>query len=394
VQHADGTVLPPTRTPSRALVVSTGRDRGALAGARALARCGWTVGAGTPTGGGMVAATRSVDTVHTVPRPRGDGQDFVAGVRRAVADGGYEVVIGGGDDWMAALSVYRDELPVPVAHPRFDAVQAALDKVELAEAARAAGLGSPRTVPADSAALEGWQGPVVVKCRSHWSPGQRRPHRIDARIFDHAAAAAGQVQRIVSEGAEPVLQEPVHGHLGAVIGVFAEGRLHARVQQRTSALWPTPSGMSARAETVAVDEDLVARAERMLDRIGWWGLVELQFLTDASGREHLIDLNGRFFGSLALTDAAQPHLVDAWARAALGGALPDLPDAAPGLRYTWLAGDLRRARVERRGGLVADLRETLAWSRTAQHSVWALRDPGPTLQLVRERMTGAHLTPG
>lgn len=51
-----------------------------------------------------------------------------------------------------------------------------------------------------------------------------------------------------------------------------------------------------------LDPALVDRAEALLRRIRWDGLVELQFLTGSDGIPHLIDLNGRFYGSLALAD--------------------------------------------------------------------------------------------
>lgn len=110
-----------------ALIVTVGRARGALAAARSLDRAGWTVGVGTPDGGGMVGASRACSRRHLVPRPRGDGSDFVAGVQRAVAAGGYDVVFGGGDDWMAALSTYRERIPAAVAHPPSQVVEQALD---------------------------------------------------------------------------------------------------------------------------------------------------------------------------------------------------------------------------------------------------------------------------
>ncbi len=370
----------------RALIVSTGRDRGALAAARSLRQAGWAVGVGTPDGHGMLSSSRASTARYVVPRPRGEGTEFVRGVRAAAADGGYDVVFGGGDDWMAGLAAYRDDIPTRVAHPGGDVVQAALDKMHLAECARQVGLAAPRTAPATESALAGWQGPVVVKCRAHWSHGQTRPHRIEAKLFPDADAAREQVERVRRAGAEPVLQEPVAGHLGALIGIFREGRLDGRVQQVTSRLWPTPNGVSTRAETVPVDAELATRAENLLRRLGWRGLVELQFLTDDDGVPHLIDLNGRFYGSMALANAALPGLVDAWGRRVLGETVPDLPDAPPGLRYAWTAGDLRRARVERRGGVVADVVDTLRWSRGAHHSVWDLRDLGPTWHLATSRL--------
>lgn len=334
----------------------------------------------------MLGASRACSATHHVPRPRGDSAAFVEGVHAAVTTGGYQIVFGGNDDWMAALSAYRDEVPAQVAHPDFATVLTALDKVELAEHAHRVGLAAPHTVPATDRAMSRWVGPVVVKCRTHWHPGQTRRHRIDARQFPHITAALAQVNLIVQAGGDPVLQRPVDGDLGALVGIFHDGLLRGRVQQRTARLWPTPQGMSARAHTIPVDPTLVAAAERLLSDIGWHGLVELQFLTGADGVPHLIDLNGRFYGSLALADAACPGLLDGWARMVLGEPLPDLPDGIPGLRFTWWAGDLRRAAVERRGGLPADTLGTLASGLRARHSVWDRRDTGPTWQLIRERL--------
>ncbi len=337
----------------------------------------------------MPGASNACSARHVVPRPRGDGAAFVAGVRAAVADGGYDLVFGGGDDWMAALATYRDAIGARIAHPPVEVAQAALDKVALTELAHRSGLAAPHTEAADDAALAAWDGPVVVKCRTHWAPGQTRPHRIDARLFPDARAAREQVERIRRAGGQPVLQTPVRGGLGALVGVFHEGRLHGCVQQVSPRLWPTPYGASARATTVPVDPSLRARAERLLGRLGWHGLVELQFLTGDDGVPHLTDLNGRFYGSLALADAASPGLVDLWARAAVGEPVGSLPEGAPGLRYSWIAGDVRRARTERRGGVVADLVDTMRWAHGARHSVWDLRDPAPAWYLASGRLRPA-----
>ncbi|MCZ2839992.1 ATP-grasp domain-containing protein [Modestobacter sp. VKM Ac-2985] len=370
----------------RALILTNGRARGSLAAARALHRAGWVVGVGTPDGAGMVTASRCCDRSHVVPRPRGDIGPFLDGVRRAVRDGGYDVVFGGGDDWMAALAVHRDEVPAVVPHPSAEVVHEALDKVGLTRRARSVGLAAPRTDVATESAVAGWEGPVVVKCRAHWRPQHAHPHRIEARRYPDVTAAAGRIERLRAAGLEPLLQQPVEGELTALIGLVQEGRLVGRVHQRSPHLWPTPSGVSCRAVTLPVDEGLAGRAEALLADLGWSGLVELQFLRGPDGVSHLIDLNGRFFGSMALANAAGANLPDAWGRQVLGLPLPPLPDAAPGARFLWTAGDLRRARVERRGGLVTDVASTLRWLPGATTSVWQLRDPAPTLEKVGARL--------
>lgn len=378
----------------RALIVTTGRARGSLAAVRALSDGGWEVGVGTPDGAGMVTASRGCRRRHVIPRPRGDAAGFVDGVERAVDAGGYEVVFGGSDDWMAALATYRDRIPARVAHPPAGTVAAAMDKVELAHRAESAGLRAPRTELATDAALEKWEGPVVVKCRAHWHPGQVHTHRVEARCYETVESAAERVRYLWDAGFEPILQEPVEGRLGALIGLFHDGRLLGRVQQESPRLWPTPSGVSSRARTVPVDEGLATRAASLLADLGWRGLVELQFLTDAGGVAHLIDFNGRFYGSMALANAAGPNLPDAWARQTLGLPLPALEDAQPGARFIWGAGDLRRALDERRGGLARDVLSTLGWAFRARDSVWDRHDPGPARDVVSSRLRRVVREPG
>lgn len=371
----------------RALLLTAGRARGTLAAARALDRAGWFVGVGTPDGAGMVAASRACARRHVVPRPRGDGRAFVHAVRQAVLEERYDVVFGGGDDWVAALATYRDEVPAVVAHPSAHSIGLALDKLDLTRRAAEVGIAAPRTVLATSQELRRWQGPVVVKCQAHWHEGQAQEHRIEARRYDDARRAAPRVAELARAGFSAVLQQPVDGQLSALVGLYADGRLQARVQQVTSGLWPTPSGVSSRARTLPVDTDLADRADALLKGMDWSGLVELQFLTADDGVPHLIDLNARFYGSMALALSAGENLPDLWGRQVLGMPLPaDLPDARAGVRFLWTAGDLRRAAAERRGGFMRDVWSTLRWFRGAQTSVWDFSDVGPTVHLLAGRL--------
>lgn len=367
----------PDPAPRRALIVGPDRDRGAQAAARALGRAGWAVGVGTPGGPGVLGAARAAAVRHEVPCPRGDGSGFIDGVRRAVAEGSYDIVFGAGDDRVAAVSAYRRHIPAEVAHPAPDVLAAALDQVGLAERASRAGLGVLRTLPGTDASLAAWEGPVVVGCRARWVPGWTRPRPLAAELFPDAASAAARVHRIRAAGAEPVLREPVRGRLGALVGVHHDGRLHGRVQLVTSRLLSPPDGVPVRARTVTVDEALAARAEALLRGLGWWGLVELELSTGEDGAPRLVGLGGRFSGAVALAEAARPGLADAWARLALGRPVPRLPDARTGVRCAWVAGDLRRAVAERRGGLVADVADTLGWSLGARHGAEDQRRPGP-----------------
>ncbi|HEX9376658.1 MAG TPA: ATP-grasp domain-containing protein [Actinomycetota bacterium] len=369
----------------RALIVSEGRSRAALAGARALGRAGWTVGAGEPVRHGLSGASRFVERVHRVPLPERDLPGFLGAVARAVADGRYEVVFGSGDAEILALSSGRDSLGAVVPYGPHRSLVRAIDKVELMAAAERAGLAVPRTVAATAQALGGMSGPFVVKARLHWEPGRSEaPPRLPALVLSDAGEALRRGAEIEAAGGEALVQEPVEGDLLSVTVVAdGEGGIVAAGQQTARLTWPPGRGGATRAVTVPVDRELVERVGAMLRDLEWFGLAQVQFMAPPRAEPRVIDLNGRFYGSMSLAVASGPNFPDLWARLATGRPLPAITPSRPGVRFQWLEGDLRRARVERRGGLVRDVVSCVRVAPGAVHSMWSTNDPAPFLNQVR-----------
>jgi len=367
----------------RALVVEQGFSRGALAAVRALAQAGWQVGVGAPGGRGLASASRACWRSHVVPAAHQDPPAFLAAVARAVADGGYEVVFGAGEAEVLTLSEHRRAVPAVVPHAGHQVVLNALDKARLADVAVAAGFPVPRSLAPESLSDEG--RPVVVKARLHARPGQAgAPPRIDTNVVVGATAARRRVADIAALGGEAEVQEFLDGRLLAYAAVTTAGgrQVVAQSMQVACRIWPPGAGASCRAVSVPVDPELAGRAAGLLSALGWFGLAELQFLVPADGIPRLIDLNGRFYGSLALAVRAGANLPAAWAALATGRDVEPVT-AAAGVRYCWWEGDLRRALLERRGGLARDLAGTVRAGFGAAHSIGRWRDPAPALAQVR-----------
>jgi predicted ATP-grasp superfamily ATP-dependent carboligase len=354
----------------RALIVEDGWQRGALAAARALAAAGWEVGAAVETPG-FAADSRFTCATHLIPPPAADPDGFVDAVAAAVAASGYELVFPAGDAQLLVLSDRRDRLGAVFPYAPHATVVRALDKQELSAAAVTAGLEVP----------DAGGGPFVVKPRVTMSARAQRLRAAFAATTADADAAADELRHA---RADPLVQRAVEGRLVALVVVAGrDGRLLARCQQVASALWPATVGGSVRAETTAVDEQLAAAVERLLRELGWFGLAQLQFIVPERGNPRLIDLNGRFYGSLALALAAGPNLPAIWAAIATGRPAPPGGDARAGVRYHWLGADLRRA------GLAA-----LPYAFGATHGLWRLDDPLPAARhavrvagrLLRERL--------
>jgi predicted ATP-grasp superfamily ATP-dependent carboligase len=370
----------------RALVVDHGESRSALAGARALARAGWEVGAASPAPGGLLGVSRHVVRWHAVPPPERDLDAFSAAVAAACAAGGYDVVFPSEDPQALALSLRREAIPARVPYAPHSVVLRATDKLELARAAAVVGLDSPRTLEASPQAVSAWLGAAVVKARLH-NPLREagRPAHLPVRFPENRHELAAAVEELSAAGGEPLIQEVVGGEQVAVsVVITGDGRVVEALQQTSLRLFPREGGISSRALSVPVDRALLGAVEALLRELGWSGLAQLQFRVPADGRPRLIDLNPRFYGSLALAQHAGLNLPAAWAAVALGRLVgsPDGPRlGAPGRVYQWLEGDLRAAAGGPRPAMA--VAEALATAVRAGHSVWDARDPGPGLRLAR-----------
>lgn len=348
-----------TPMSARVLIVEDGDTPYVEPVVEAFRREGWHVGRGLPGGGS--GGGRGV-SFHAVPPPEHGEEEFARAVTAAIQDGGYDLVFGADDVEMLALSAVRERLPCPFPYAPHEAVVAAVDKLTLAGAAERVGLGSPRTWPATPETMAAVELPVAVKSRLHWTPGSAADERHLLVTFatDRDAIRAA-VDGIAAAGGQAILQEPIDGQLMAVSTVVADdGRAIAWSQQQT--LRSSLRRTSARAETVALDPGLAERVSALMDELGWRGLANLQFLRREGDEPRLIDLNGRYYGSIELAIAAGANLPVVWARSALGATPAEPVLSRPGVRWQRLRTDLRRARAERRGGLVRDVADTLAFA--------------------------------
>jgi len=365
----------------RALILDSGLDRGSLAAARALEQDGWRVGIGSPIRG-LAGSSRAVSVWHPVPSPGEGTEPFLTAAAAAVAQGGYEVVFSSDDHGVLLLSEHRRRLAATVPYAAHEHVLAAFDKLVLTRAALDAGLAVPPTEEASDTALADWSGPAVVKPRLTFSSASS--HRIDAQVVAGPDEARQRVAEIRQAGGEPIVQAVVDGGLMALSVVCdPDSRIVAAVQQESPHTWPPRVGVSARARTVPVEESLKGRVQELLTGLGWFGLAQLQFLRPPGGKPHLLEINGRFYGSLGLAVAAGVNLPALWARLATGRQAGPSGQARVGQVYQWLSRDLRwalRSADGRRGAAVANLAETLATAPSSAHSVWSLRDPAPAVR--------------
>jgi predicted ATP-grasp superfamily ATP-dependent carboligase len=246
-----------------------------------------------------------------------------------------------------ALNQERIRQHAAVAVPPLDAFELVADKQRLLERAVACGIPIPITTPVGGRAeLEEVLGrvsyPVVVK------PARSRVRTPGGwlRTSVHYAASQAELRRLFDQthylGAHPsLLQERIEGPGVGVFVLFDRGRAvaafaHKRLRER-----PPSGGVSVLRESVPLDASLKAQAERLLGPLGWHGVAMLEYKRDArTGWCFLMEVNGRFWGSLQLAvDAGIDFPYLAW-QLALGQRLHDAPAYKVGIKSRWLLGDL------------------------------------------------------
>ena len=138
-----------------------------------------------------------------------------------------------------------------------------------------------------------------------------------------------------------LIQERVVGPGVGVFLLFDHGEPVADFAHRRLREKPPSGGASVLCESAAVDPRLREFAVRLLQPISWHGVAMVEFKRDhRTGEPFLMEVNGRFWGSLQLAiDAGLdfPHLVSELAQ----GRTPDV--ATPyriGVKNRWLLGDL------------------------------------------------------
>jgi predicted ATP-grasp superfamily ATP-dependent carboligase len=171
------------------------------------------------------------------------------------------------------------------------------------------------------------------------------------------------------------------------------GRLVARFQQVALRTFPASGGPSSLAMSIAPDEVLVDRVAGFLREAGFWGLAHVQFVGPTDDPA-LIDINTRYYGSLALALAAGVNLPAAWHAVATGAPAGPPEPYRVGVSYRWLEADMTAVLRGASPALLAPARPP----RTG--SMWSLDDPvsgailagSAVMSRVRRRVRGSKPT--
>ena len=152
--------------------------------------------------------------------------------------------------------------------------------------------------------------------------------------------------RYAALGVWPLVQRYCPGHgLGQML-FMADGHATLAFQHRRLHEWPPEGGVSTACavEPLARHADQRALSEALLAAIGWHGPAMVEYRHDpATGRYWLMEINGRFWGSLPLAWHAGAHFAwEGYRRAVLGQNGPAPRASDRGLRARFMIPETRR----------------------------------------------------
>jgi protein-tyrosine-phosphatase/predicted ATP-grasp superfamily ATP-dependent carboligase len=291
------------------VLVLDGDKVAALDIVRAFGRRGLSVAVAASRPDAIAFRSRFAQRCEIYPDPRQAPGDFVAWLQRSLVRDPVTLVVPVTDLTTLPIAANSADLAghAMLATERFETLQVVCDKFRTIELARRVGVPVPRTAvvtsPAEVAALQ-TAFPVVCKpARSAvWSAAGFEATSVwyarDDRQFRLDAAKAVAICPVL-------VQEFTSGH-GVGIELLAQGGELLQVfQHRRLHELPLSGGGSTYRISEAVDPRLRDYAARLMAGLDWTGVAMVEFRIDRrTGEPVLMEINGRFWGSLPLSSRA------------------------------------------------------------------------------------------
>lgn len=262
---------------------------------------------GPPTRNKVASLSKYSSGYSLYTSPNDNVDRFLIDIKRILSSWEYEMIIPIGVDTTIPISYNKEELSeyarVPVAD--YEILENAHDKYKTIEIARSVGVPVPETsiVSGESIEEELFEYPLVIKARKGAAGSGTRYITSE----DDFSKVVREFHQKKSDGIfdyeRPMVQEYIPGDLMDVCVLFNRGRPRAALAQRRVITYPPSGGVGIVNETVE-DPELIEIALKLLKRMNWHGVAQVEFKKDGNGVPRLMEINPKFWGTLELSIAA------------------------------------------------------------------------------------------
>jgi predicted ATP-grasp superfamily ATP-dependent carboligase len=275
------------------------------------------------------------------PSPFREQEAFIESIIKNIGRLGADVLIPVFEETFL-LSKYKETVSrhVRMAIPDYEQILVAHNKDRWLPIAQRLNIPVPRTV----SAVEMRNGNPCTLC----FPVLVKPNQgggawgiIQADSPKELEAILGQDTHVNRPWERFFVQEKIAGSVYCVAMVMNHGVLKGHVVYRQLRDYPFSGGQATLR--VSVDHhEAVAHFERLLRELRWHGVCQADFLVDEkTGTPYLIDINPRFWGSLAQAIASGVDFPYLLYRIARDGDVEPVPGFKTGVMTRWIWGDLK-----------------------------------------------------
>lgn len=332
------------------VLVLDGDQNQAVACVRSLARHGHTVWVGESRRWSKAGCSRYSSRSFQYSSPTADPKSFLDDLLRETEKERGTFVLPLTEITTLLVSDHREEFRRVGARfvlPDHADLLRAVDKNYTTALAQSLGIAVPKSclvTSADDAARVSQQMtfPLVLKPRSsqqHSSETVKITGR--PKYVRNASEFMTQLADIRTRSSDVLVQEFVEGTGTGYFALMNHGRLRAEFShRRIRDVHPTGSG-SALRESIAPTPEVRDKSLEMLRALNWHGVAMIEYRLRPDGVPVFLEINGRFWHSLALPCYAGCDFPALLARLAEFGEVEPPPPYKIGVRCRWLVGDFR-----------------------------------------------------
>jgi len=331
---------------NESVVVTDGEQRSALAVVRSLGRAGYRVHVCSVRRKSIAAASRYCVTSHALADPMRDPPTFLSGLERVVREVGAEVLLPISEAALLAALPNRASLGCIIPFPDARSFERICDKRQVLSEASGVGIAVPDQIElATAGGAAGMKShppfPVVIKSSRSVAGEPGKKLRIAVAYADTEQALKHELERIPA-GAYPLLvQQRIRGPGFGISVLLWNGKLIAAFGHRRIREKPPSGGVSVVSESIPVDDDLLTRSLGLLRAFGWNGVAMIEYKRSAEGGiPYLMEINGRFWGSMQLAIDSGVDFPRLLVDAALGGRVTPVTAYDTGVRLRWEWGEV------------------------------------------------------
>jgi len=333
----------------RGVLITDGNERSALAATRALGRCGIPVYVGADSPASLAGCSRYCAGTFEYPSPWKYPQEYTASVLQSAKRFDVAVLLPMTDVAVELIGSRSQDLEgtVAIPIPSLSQYRHLSNKYELTHWAMMNGVPVPETLFLHDGAVEKMldhitQWPVIVK------PGSSLLNRNGrwVKTSVHMARNTDELLHLYEEHwylKQPsLIQQRIVGEGQGLFGLFSQGRPLALFAHRRLREKPPGGGVSVLRESIPLAQPVTDYAVKILQSAQWHGVAMVEFKVDReSGVPYLIEVNGRFWGSLQLAIDAGVNFPWLTYQLAAAGRLESAETSyRVGVKSRWFLGDL------------------------------------------------------